>query len=76
MLDNNTNVTRVECGPQTFTRQEHEKLISGPDPMIMIPPRHFCVISNPVLRDKDNKPVSDAHGQIKLRHGDEEIRFI
>lgn len=75
VLDNNSNVTRVECGPQTFTRQEHEKLISGPDPMIMIPPRHFCVISNPVLRDKDNKPVSDGHGQIKLRHGDEEIRY-
>lgn len=75
VLDNNTNVTRVECGPQTFTRQEHEKLISGPDPMIMIPPRHFCVVANPVLRDKDNKPVSDGHGQIKLRHGDEEIRY-
>ena len=26
VLDNNMNVTRVEVGPQTLTRQEHEKI--------------------------------------------------
>lgn len=51
VLDNNTNVTRVEVGPQTFTRHDHEKVVAGPEPMIMIPPRHYCVIANPVLRD-------------------------
>lgn len=75
VLDNNTNVTRVETGPQTFTRQDHEKVVLGPEPMVMIPPRHYCIIANPVVRDENKKPVVDDHGQIKLRHGDEEIRF-
>jgi major vault protein len=75
VLDNNSNVTRVEFGPKTFTRQDHEKLISGPDPMIMVPPRHYCIISNPVQRDGKGNVVVDKDNQIKLRHGDEEIRF-
>ena len=69
-------MTRTEVGPQTFTRQEHEKVISGPDKMVIIPPRHYCIIANPVTRTKDKKTIiKDKHGQIKLRHGDEEIRF-
>lgn len=75
VLDNNTNVTRVETGPQTFTRQDHEKVALGPEPMVMIPPRNYCIIANPVIRDQAKKPLTDEHGQIKLRHGDEEIRF-
>jgi len=75
VLDNNTNVTRVELGPQTFTRQDHEKMVSGPDPMIMIPPRNYCIIANPIVTDKDGKPAMDSHGQVRLKHGDEEIRF-
>jgi len=74
-LDNNTNVTRVETGPQTFTRQDHEKLVSGPEPMVMIPPRHYCVISNPISRDAKKIVIIEKNGQVKLRHGDEEIRF-
>ena len=50
VLDNNTNVTRVEVGPKTFTRQDHEIVIAGPEPMVMIPPRHYCIIANPVVR--------------------------
>jgi major vault protein len=73
VLDNNTNVTRVEVGPLTFTRQDHEKVVLGPEQMIMIPPRHYCVISNPVVR-VDNLPVVDEFKNVKLRHGDEEIR--
>jgi len=75
ILDNNTNVVFVEVGPQTFTRQDHHKLVSGPDPMIMIPPRHYCVIANPISRDEKGTPVTDKNGQIRLRHGDEEMRF-
>eukprot|EP01120_Amphizonella_sp_Union-15-10_P007559 TRINITY_DN255_c0_g3_i4.p1 TRINITY_DN255_c0_g3~~TRINITY_DN255_c0_g3_i4.p1 ORF type:complete len:850 (+),score=263.87 TRINITY_DN255_c0_g3_i4:35-2551(+) len=74
VLDNNANVTRVEVGPQTFTRQDHEKLVAGPEAMIMIPPRHYCIIQNPVER-KDGKLVLDNLHQIRIRHGDEEIRF-
>jgi len=75
VLDNNTNVTRVEVGPQTFTRQDHEKLVAGPEPMIMVPPRHYCIIANPVQRDAKGNVVTEKGGQIKLRHGDEEIKF-
>jgi len=42
--------------------------------MVMIPPRHYAVIANPVLRD-GSKIVKDDHGNVRLRHGDEEIRF-
>jgi major vault protein len=75
VLDNNSNVTRVEVGPQTFTRQDHEKLVSGPDAMIMIPPRNYCIIQNPVQRDEKGNVVREEGGQIKVRHGDEEVRF-
>jgi len=74
VLDNNTNVVNVEVGPQTFTRQDHQKLVSGPDPMVIIPPRHYCIIANPVARDAKGNVIMEKNG-VKLRHGDEEIRF-
>jgi len=74
-LDNNSNVTRVEVGPQTFTRKEHEKVIFGPAEMVKIPPRNYVRISNPIVKDTAGKPVSDKHGNVRLRYGDEEIRF-
>jgi major vault protein len=75
VLDNNTNVTRVEVGHQTFTRQEHEKVVFGPEEMIKIPPRNYVVISNPIVRDAKKQPQFDTSGSPKLRFGDEEIRF-
>ncbi|HAX78665.1 MAG TPA: colicin uptake protein [Cyanobacteria bacterium UBA11372] len=75
VLDNNTGVTRLEVGPQTITLRDHERLILKPAPMIIVPPRHYCLVANPVLRDEENQPISDAHGQVRLRYGDEEIRF-
>eukprot|EP01120_Amphizonella_sp_Union-15-10_P015948 TRINITY_DN82_c0_g1_i2.p1 TRINITY_DN82_c0_g1~~TRINITY_DN82_c0_g1_i2.p1 ORF type:complete len:848 (+),score=262.05 TRINITY_DN82_c0_g1_i2:40-2544(+) len=75
VLDNNLNVTYVEVGPQTFTRQDHQKLVAGPEAMIMIPPRHYAIIQNPVDRDSEGQLVYDKLKQIKIRHGDEEIRF-
>ncbi|KAL6044095.1 Major vault protein [Balamuthia mandrillaris] len=75
VLDNNENITRVEVGPNTYTRKEHEKIVSGPDAMIMIPPRHYAIISNPVMKDNSGNLVHDEHGNVKLRFGDEEIRF-
>jgi len=77
VLDNNTNVTRVEVGPKTFSRLDHERVITAnPEPMIMVPPRQFCVVDNPAVRNpQTGRPELDAHGQVKLRHGDQEIRF-
>lgn len=74
VLDNNTNVTRIEVGPKTFSRLDHERVVGNPEPMVMIPPRHYAIIDNPVIT-KNGKPELDQYGQAKLRHGDQEIRF-
>jgi len=75
ILDQNTNVTRVEVGPRTYIRQDNEKVVYGPQQMITIPPRHYCIVENPVLVDADNKVVYDVNGQAKLKHADMDIRL-
>lgn len=61
-------------GPLVYTLQEHERTVSNVEPMLMIPPRHYCIIRNPVIR-QDGECVLDSHGNYKLQHGDEEYRF-
>jgi len=75
VLDNNANVTTVETGPQTFTVMDHQTVVQKETAMIIIPPRHYCIISNPVQRNSEGGVITDEHGQVKLRHGDEEVRF-
>jgi major vault protein len=75
VLDNNTGVTRLEVGPKKMTLQDHERLVLEPKAMIIIPPRHYCIIENPVVRDEQGQPISDTYGQIKLAYGETEIRF-
>jgi len=43
--------------------------------MILVPPRHFCLIQNPAVRDEHGKVVFSADGSVQLRHGDEEVRI-
>jgi len=43
--------------------------------MIIIPPRHYCMVENPVMRDKDGEIVVDASGQARLCHADLDIRL-
>lgn len=43
--------------------------------MTMVPPRHYCVILNPVVRDNEGLVQFDIAGQAKLRHADLEIRL-
>ena len=64
VLDQNSNVTKLEVGPQTFIRQDNEKVIVGPEKMIVVPPRHYCIVENPVMVGKDGKVVLDGHGQV------------
>ena len=49
--------------------------MSGIEKMITVPPRQYCIIENPALRDKDNRVVLDKSGQVKLLHADQEIRL-
>jgi len=47
VLDKNSNVTRLESGPQTFIRQDHEKVVTGETPvkMIVLAPRYSLTYS-------------------------------
>ncbi|KAM8962473.1 major vault protein [Pelodytes ibericus] len=75
ILDQNSNISRVETGPKTYIRQDNERVLFHPMRMVMVPPRHYCVIENPVLRDAEHRVRLDDVGQAKLRHGDQEIRL-
>uniref|UniRef100_A0AAQ5YJF9 Major vault protein n=2 Tax=Amphiprion ocellaris TaxID=80972 RepID=A0AAQ5YJF9_AMPOC len=75
VLDQNTNIARVEIGPLTYIRQDNERVLFSPVRMIMVPPRHYCVIANPVARDDNGQVLFDQSGQAKLRHADLEIRL-
>ena len=78
VLDQNVNVTRLETGPQTFIRQDHEKVSSGDKPikMIVLLPRTYCEITNPVIRNNKNELVFDKHGQVNVKFGETEYRFF
>ena len=76
VLDQNLNVTRVELGPKTFVRQDHEKVLLGPNKMVVVPPKYYCIVENPVILDATTRqPVLDKHQQYKLRHADQEVRL-
>lgn len=75
VLDQNTNVSRLEIGPKTYIRQDNERVIFGPERMITVPPRHYCVIENPVQRSKEGDALLDKVGQVRLAHADQEIRL-
>ena len=66
VLDKTTNVTRVEVGPKTFIRQENEKVILEPTKMVIVPPRHFCVIKNPAKKNQQDEPIKDALDQVSI----------
>jgi major vault protein len=42
---------------------------------IIIPPKSYCIILNPVERDESNNAVFDEHGMCKLKFGDKEVRL-
>ena len=50
------------------------RVVFGPERMITIAPRHYCVIENPVQRKENGEVIMD-HGQAKLLHADQEIRL-
>ena len=61
--------THTHTSKQTHTRLHQSvvtflQVIVGPEKMIVVPPRHYCVVENPAMKDKDGKPVFDTHGQV------------
>lgn len=75
ILDNNSGVTRLEVGPQTVTLGQGESLVLAPQKMIIVPPRHYCLIANPVMRDSRGEALADTLRQVRLHYGDREYRF-
>ncbi|XP_008151059.2 major vault protein [Eptesicus fuscus] len=75
VLDQNSNVSRVEVGPKTYIRQDNERVLFTPRGMVTVPPRHYCTVANPVSRDAQGSVLFDVTGQVRLRHADLEIRL-
>ena len=53
-----TNVTRLESGPQNFTKKDNEIIILGrerPIDYVFMQPFEYCVINDPVMRDQKAK---------------------
>jgi major vault protein len=38
--------------------------VLGPEEMILVPPRHYCIIKNPVKRDAESKLVVNDDNQV------------
>jgi len=75
VLDQTSNVTRVEIGPQTFIRKDNEKVILAPTKMVIVPPGNYCSVTNPAKKDKNGEPVKDTLNQVVLQFGELEIRL-
>jgi len=69
VLDLNSNITHVKLGPSTLILQDNQKLVLGPETLVIIPPGSYCVVTNPV-----KQPV-EAGLQAELHFGHEEYRF-
>lgn len=74
VMDTNKSITTLVTGPKMFSFQDHEKIVEGPKKMINIPPRNYCVIRNPIVRDEEGNPVLDDHGETKVKFGQTEVR--
>ncbi|EGC33256.1 hypothetical protein DICPUDRAFT_95079 [Dictyostelium purpureum] len=75
ILDTNTNIARMVSGPLTLLVKESEKIIVNPTKMHTIQSSEYCIIESPVLLDDEKKIIIDKHGQVKLKHGQREVRF-
>jgi major vault protein len=75
--DTTNNVTSLEVGPKTMTIAQHQQLqTTEPQRFITVPPQHYCLIENPVVRDPATKElVRDKRGQVKNQVGEREVRF-
>ena len=52
---------------QRLTLLDHERVTVGPERMVVIPPRHYCIIVNPVERDAQGQIVRDPKtGEVRV----------
>lgn len=53
----------------------YNRVLFAPVRMVTVPPRHYCIVANPVSRDAQSLVLFDTTGQVRLRHADQEIRL-
>ncbi len=75
VLDFNKNVTRVVTGPLTFVRQDNEKVVFGPEKMVIVPLNFYCIVENPVARNDKGEIIIEETGDARLRYADLEIHL-
>ncbi len=68
-------LTRLEIGPKTFFKQDNETISVGPEKMISIPPRHYCIVENPIMKNETGEVQFDENGQVRLSHANLDIRL-
>ena len=75
VLDRNENIRRLEVGPTIFVRKDHEEIIAGPLKMVRLQPMQSCRVENPAILSTEKIPMMTSFGEVKLRHGFQEIRY-
>lgn len=64
--DRMNNVTRLEKGPQNFTKKDNEIITIGRDrpvDYVFMQPYEYCLINDPIMRNaKDKSLILDKHG--------------
>ena len=65
--DKNTNTTRyvfkvltlsrIIIGPRNFIKEENEQIVKPATDMIKLPPNHYCIVKNPVVRNEEGHIV-------------------
>ena len=51
---------RIEIGPANYFKQQNEQIVKNATELIKLPPNHYCIIKNPVVRSKEGELVSDS----------------
>jgi major vault protein len=54
------NLFRIAIGPVNFIKQENELIVKPVADMIKLPPNHYCIVKNPIVRDPDTGSIVSA----------------
>ena len=67
VVDNNTNIVKVELGPQRYTLSSEEALEQSPKPFVSVPPCHFVKVTHPV-KDRYRIPYLNLFDRYEYRY--------
>ncbi|KAI6655628.1 Major vault protein alpha-like [Oopsacas minuta] len=73
ILNRNNNVTSLDLGPKNLVLKEHESLIKGPFAHVILHPGQYCVISDPVIREAEDRTVEGI--PYAQRFGEHEVKL-